>query len=86
MLAHNILCLTYTDAGVVAMQKRLVSLIGPDAYNVKISTFHTFCWRDQGQFDQFVGFRELQTVSELEEVELLRQLLDTLPLDHPSKD
>lgn len=85
-LAHNILCLTYTDAGVVAMQKRLVSLIGPDAYNVKISTFHTFCAgviKDNS--DQFVGFRELQTVSELEEVELLRQLLDTLPLDHPLK-
>src|SRR5215213_8861497 len=40
---HNILCLTYTDAGVVAMRRRLVQFIGPDAYRVAIHTFHAFC-------------------------------------------
>src|SRR5919205_1756675 len=40
---HNILCLTYTDAGVVAMRRRLASFIGPDAYKVAIYTFHAFC-------------------------------------------
>jgi len=40
---ENILCLTYTDAGVVAMRKRLLSFIGPDAYKVNIYTFHAFC-------------------------------------------
>src|SRR6476646_12093920 len=40
---QNILCLTYTDAGVVAMRKRLLGFIGPDAYKVNIYTFHTFC-------------------------------------------
>ena len=39
----NILCLTYTDAGVIAMRKRLLSFIGPDAYKVNIGTFHAFC-------------------------------------------
>ena len=28
-LPENILCLTYTDAGVVAMRKRLLQFIGP---------------------------------------------------------
>src|SRR5213595_1830985 len=42
-LPENILCLTYTDAGVVAMRKRLLQFIGPDAYKVTISTFHAFC-------------------------------------------
>ena len=42
-LPENILCLTYTDAGVVAMRKRLLSFIGPDAYKVNICTFHAFC-------------------------------------------
>jgi DNA helicase-2/ATP-dependent DNA helicase PcrA len=37
---ENILCLTYTDAGVVAMRKRLLWFIGPDAYKVNIYTFH----------------------------------------------
>jgi DNA helicase-2/ATP-dependent DNA helicase PcrA len=42
-LTENILCLTYTDAGVVAMRKRLMSFIGPDAYRVNFYTFHAFC-------------------------------------------
>ena len=41
--AHEILCLTYTDAGAVAMRKRLFEFIGPDAYRVNIYTFHAFC-------------------------------------------
>src|SRR5678809_1613782 len=40
---ENILCLTYTDAGVVAMRKRLLHFIGPDAYKVNLFTFHAFC-------------------------------------------
>ena len=31
-LPENILCLTYTDAGVVAMRKRLLQFIGPDGW------------------------------------------------------
>ncbi|HVZ98346.1 MAG TPA: UvrD-helicase domain-containing protein, partial [Chitinophagaceae bacterium] len=40
---QNILCLTYTDAGVIAMRKRIQSFIGADAYKVHIYTFHAFC-------------------------------------------
>src|SRR3954463_10723315 len=39
----NILCLTYTDAGALAMRKRLLQFIGPEAYKVNIHTFHAFC-------------------------------------------
>src|SRR5947199_5656835 len=39
----NILCLTYTDAGAIAMRKRLLHFIGADAYKVNINTFHAFC-------------------------------------------
>ena len=42
-LPNNILCLTYTEAGVVAMRNRLLSFIGSDAYKVHIHTFHSFC-------------------------------------------
>ena len=45
VLPHNILCLTYTDAGVVAMRRRLVQFIGADAYRVNIFTFHAFCMK-----------------------------------------
>src|ERR1700753_1099334 len=39
----NILCLTYCDAGAIAMRRRLLCFIGPDAYKVSIHTFHSFC-------------------------------------------
>ena len=41
-LPDNILCLTYTDAGTIAMRKRLQQFIGADAYKVNIYTFHAF--------------------------------------------
>ena len=40
---HNILCLTYTEAGAFTMRERLLSFIGPDAHKVHIYTFHSFC-------------------------------------------
>ncbi len=40
---QNILCLTFTESGAVAMRKRLIQWIGPEAYRVRISTFHGFC-------------------------------------------
>jgi len=35
-LPENILCLTFTDSGAVAMRSRLSEIIGPDAYRVAI--------------------------------------------------
>ena len=77
--AHNILCLTYTDAGTIAMRKRLYEFIGPDAYRVRINTFHAFC-NDviQENLDYF-GKLNLEPISELENAELLRDLIDSLP-------
>ncbi|HEY4798663.1 MAG TPA: UvrD-helicase domain-containing protein, partial [Bacteroidia bacterium] len=79
---HNILCLTYTDAGTVAMRNRLLQFIGPTAYRVNIYTFHSFC-NDiiQHNLDYF-GKRELEPISDLEHVKLLHDLLDTLPANH----
>src|SRR6476620_3061060 len=42
VLAENILCLTFTEAGSIAMKKRLTGIIGRDAYKVSIFTFHAF--------------------------------------------
>lgn len=39
---YNILCLTFSNAGVTAMRKRLKELIGETAEQVEISTFHAF--------------------------------------------
>jgi DNA helicase-2/ATP-dependent DNA helicase PcrA len=84
-LPENILCLTYTDAGVVAMRKRLLQFIGPDAYKVNIYTFHAFC-NDVIQ-DNLSMFEKnsLDAISELERIELFKKLIDTLPKNHPLK-
>ncbi len=84
-LAENVLCLTYTDAGVVAMRKRLLQFIGPDAYKVNICTFHAFCndviQENLSLFEKTV----LDPISDLERIELFKQLIDTLPKNHPLK-
>ena len=80
---ENILCLTYTDAGTVAMRSRLLEFIGPDAYRVDIFTFHAFCnLVIQENADQF-GFRSLSPVSRLEQFQYVRELIDAFPQDHP---
>lgn len=39
---RDVLCLTFSDAGAEAMRKRLVSLIGRNAYGIEVATFHSF--------------------------------------------
>ncbi len=79
---ENILCLTYTEAGTVAMRKRLQSFIGPDAYRVQIATFHAFCNLVIQENLDYFGYRNLDPISQLEEVQFLRALIDGLPKNH----
>ncbi|HWB24915.1 MAG TPA: ATP-dependent DNA helicase [Chitinophagaceae bacterium] len=84
-LPQNILCLTYTDAGVVAMRKRLLSFIGPDAYKVNIYTFHAFC-NDVIQ-ENLTLFEKvsMDAISDLEKMDMYRRLIDNFPKNHPLK-
>jgi DNA helicase-2/ATP-dependent DNA helicase PcrA len=79
---HNILCLTYTEAGTVTMRKRLLKFIGPDAYRVNIFTFHAFCNQViQENLDLF-GIRGLQPISDLEKAQLFEKLIDGFSPKH----
>lgn len=82
---NNILCLTYTDAGVVAMRRRLSQFIGPDAYRVNIHTFHAFC--NEVIQDNLSLFEKtsLDPISDLERIELMKELIDGFPKDHQLK-
>ena len=82
---ENILCLTYTDAGVVAMRKRLQQFIGPDAYKVQIATFHSFCNEVIQENLSLFEKTALDPISELEKIELLKELIDSFPKNHPLK-
>ncbi|NJN33846.1 MAG: UvrD-helicase domain-containing protein [Saprospiraceae bacterium] len=82
---YNILCLTFTDAGVQAMRDRLLQLIGPAAHKVHIFTFHAFCNKIiQDNLDLF-GRQDLAPLDDIERQELIRQLIDTLAHEHPLK-
>lgn len=79
---RQILCLTFTDAGAVAMRQRLLEFIGPDAYNVNIFTFHALCNQIiQENLDVF-RIRGLQAASELEIYDCITSIIDALPVDH----
>jgi len=80
--AHEILCLTYTDAGAVAMRKRLFEFIGPDAYRVNIYTFHAFCNEIIQENLDYFGKLNLEALSDLESAMLFRELVDDFPNDH----
>lgn len=80
---NMILCLTFTDSGAVTMRKRLVELIGPEAYKVNIYTFHSFCNDVVMKNLDYFGIRKLEPVSELETYEILYEIIDELPSNHP---
>ncbi len=82
---HNILCLTFTEAGVRAMRVRLLEFIGPEAHRVHIFTFHSFCNSIIQDHLELFGRRDLEPLSDLERVEIIRRIIDELELNHPLK-
>lgn len=84
-LPENILCLTYTDSGAVAMRKRLLQFIGPDAYKVNICTFHAFCndviQENLSQFEK----TSLDPITDLEKIQLFKELIDGFDKTNPLK-
>ncbi|MBS1921299.1 MAG: ATP-dependent helicase [Bacteroidetes bacterium] len=84
-LPENILCLTYTEAGVVAMRKRLISFIGSDAYKVNIHTFHSFCNSVIQENIQLFNKKELEPLSDLERVQFIKHLIDDFDSENPLK-
>src|ERR1700749_1993824 len=79
---NEILCLTYTDAGAVAMRKRLFEFIGPAAYRINIYTFHAFCNEVIQENLEYFGKLNLEPLSDLESAVLFRELVDEFPNNH----
>ncbi len=76
----SILCLTFTENAAVNMRERLQTIIGPLAYNVKIHTFHSFCNEVIKTNPQhFVFAQNIDSLEELEKIDIIRQLISDLP-------
>lgn len=82
---QNILCLTYTDAGTIAMRRRLLSFIGPDAYKVNVYTFHGFCNDIIQENLPLFEKTALDPISDLERIQHFKTLIDNFPKNHPLK-
>lgn len=83
-LPSNILCLTFTDSGAVAMRERLAGLIGSEAYKVAIHTFHSFGSEIINQFGEyFYHGAHFRPADELSSYEILSEILSKLPHDNP---
>ncbi|MBK7764550.1 MAG: ATP-dependent helicase [Bacteroidetes bacterium] len=82
-LPDNILCLTYTDAGRVAMRKRLQTMIGADAYRVSIHTFHSFCNQIIQENMNVFEKNTLDPVSDLERISFIKEVIDNFKNDNP---
>lgn len=75
----NILCLTFTETAATEMRNRLISLIGPDAYYVRIQTFHSFCNDVISDYPEiFVHLRASKNVTDVERLGILREIIDGL--------
>jgi DNA helicase II / ATP-dependent DNA helicase PcrA len=83
MNANNILCLTYTESGAVAMRNRLIRFIGAEAFKIGIFTYHGFCNKIiRENPDVFGIYKEFSNADEVEIVETIIDMIKKLPLEH----
>jgi DNA helicase-2/ATP-dependent DNA helicase PcrA len=86
VLPENILCLTFTEAGSIAMKKRLIDIIGRDAYNVSIFTFHSFGTEIIGKYrEYFFSGADFRPADELARHRIVTEILDSLEYNDPLK-
>ncbi|MFQ5493638.1 MAG: ATP-dependent helicase [Candidatus Dojkabacteria bacterium] len=84
---RNILCLTFTESGVVAMRRRLLEIISEAAYRVKIHTFHSFCNEViQNHPEKFPDIAVgSDVISDVERFGLMESIISELEFDSPLK-
>lgn len=83
-LPENILCLTFTESGAVAMRERLIGIIGKDAYKVAINTFHGFGTEIINQNREFFYRGAVfQPADDLNRYEILRTIFEQLDYKNP---
>jgi len=79
---QNILCLTFTTAGVKAMRDRLVKFMGAAGSRVAVHTFHAFARRVIDENPALFEYTDWQEMDELDGRRLINELIDGLPPKH----
>jgi len=84
LLPTNILCLTFTESGQVAMQRRLIELMGESGAHVAVHTFHSFGTEIINQYPQyFYQGANYSPADELTTHEILVEILENLSFRNP---
>lgn len=91
-LPSSILCLTFTEAAALNMRERLRGMIGEDAYDVHISTYHSFASDIIKAYPDFFQTIDLETgedsrmerpINELGQLEIVSGIVASLPFNDP---
>ena len=80
---QNILALTFTESGVTAMRNRLISIVGTDAYYVRIHTFHSSC--NEVIKENPDKFLTIKPIADLERIQIFNSIIDELDPTSPVK-
>ncbi len=79
---ENILALTFTEAAAHEMRKRLLSIIGQDAYRVDITTFHSFANNFiKNHQEEFAHIISSESINEIDQLEIVDSCINYLPLN-----
>ena len=84
VLPQNICCLTYTEVGARNMRKRLSSLIGQQAYDIKISTYHGFgsdLIRQHREY--FIDLNDDKPLDSMGQIKILKEIYELVPTSNP---
>ncbi len=79
---RNILCLTFTNAGVKAMRDRLVKFIGSAGSRVEVSTFHSFASKVIEDNPHLFDYMDWELADDLDKRRLINAVIDQLPPKH----
>src|SRR5690554_22270 len=79
---YNILAITFTKKATNEMKERLIELIGPFAYEVTISTFHSLCARILRKEITHLGYaRNFNILDEEEQLKVINDVLKENNID-----
>lgn len=82
--ASNILCLTFTNKAAVNMKKRIISIAGKAGSKTVVKTFHSLASEIINAYpDDFFNGAKLSVAPESVQLEIIQDILDSLPPDNP---
>ncbi|MDO8269919.1 MAG: ATP-dependent DNA helicase [Candidatus Levybacteria bacterium] len=80
---ENILALTFTEAAAHEMRKRLLQIIGQDAYRVEITTFHSFSNNFiRSHQEEFSNIIASENITEIEQLQIVESIIKNLNFKH----